>query len=176
MTRMRGAVTVRGGAAGAVVAAALAGATVLVTHWEGKSNTPYADINGVTTVCYGHTGSDATTAKTDAQCLTLLRGDLAAADDVVMRCITHRPMPIAVRAALDSFTYNVGPGKAGTKDGLCVLRNGGMPTIRLVANLGDWSATCDALLSWDKAGGRVVQGLANRRADERALCMSVVGQ
>jgi lysozyme len=34
-----------------------------------------------------------------------------------------------------------------------------------------WAAACDAFLMWNKAGGRVVAGLANRRAAERALCM-----
>ncbi len=38
-------------------------------------------------------------------------------------------------------------------------------------NAGDIRGACDALLAWNKAGGRVVQGLTNRRQDERRLCL-----
>lgn len=38
-------------------------------------------------------------------------------------------------------------------------------------NAGNWRGGCDAFLMWNRAGGRVVRGLALRRARERALCL-----
>jgi len=37
-------------------------------------------------------------------------------------------------------------------------------------NAGNIPSACNALLMWNKAGGRVVKGLDNRRKQERALC------
>lgn len=33
----------------------------------------------------------------------------------------------------------------------------------------EWRSGCDAFLMWNKAGGKVVQGLVNRRERERAI-------
>lgn len=40
-------------------------------------------------------------------------------------------------------------------------------------NAGDYAGGCDAFLLWNKAGGRVVQGLVNRREDERRQCLGL---
>ena len=40
-------------------------------------------------------------------------------------------------------------------------------------NSGDYAGGCDAFLMWNKAGGRVVQGLVNRRERERRLCLGL---
>jgi len=39
------------------------------------------------------------------------------------------------------------------------------------ANAGDMRGACDSLLLWNKAGGKVVNGLTVRRQKERALCL-----
>ena len=39
------------------------------------------------------------------------------------------------------------------------------------AMAGDLPGACDALLMWNKAGGKVVKGLTKRREAERALCL-----
>jgi lysozyme len=39
----------------------------------------------------------------------------------------------------------------------------------------DYAGACDAFLMWDKAGGRVVAGLVNRRQSERRLCLGEGG-
>jgi len=41
-------------------------------------------------------------------------------------------------------------------------------------NAGDISGACEALTWFDRAGGRVIRGLQNRRADEYRLCMEGV--
>lgn len=40
-------------------------------------------------------------------------------------------------------------------------------------NAGDYAGGCEAFLLWVKAGGRVVQGLVNRRERERRLCLGL---
>lgn len=37
-------------------------------------------------------------------------------------------------------------------------------------NAGDYAGACAEISRWNRAGGRVVQGLTNRRERERALC------
>lgn len=63
--------------------------------------------------------------------------------------------------ALVSFAYNVGLGNLQRS------------TVRIKANRGEWEEAADALLLWNKAGGKVFAGLDRRRKDERALFLSV---
>lgn len=62
--------------------------------------------------------------------------------------------------ALVSFAYNVGLGNLQRS------------TVRIKANRGEWEGAADALLLWNKAGGKVFAGLDRRRKDERALFLS----
>lgn len=39
-------------------------------------------------------------------------------------------------------------------------------------NAGDYEGGCNAFLMWNKANGKVIPGLVNRREQERALCLS----
>lgn len=140
-------------------AGVLALAAAIVRPWEGYEPTPYRDIVGVLTVCYGHTGSDVVAGKryTRAECDALLRRDLAEANSLVRRCIT-RPMPESVEAALTSAAYNVGPRV------VCGS------TLQRKAQAGDWAGACAELDKWVYAGGRKVRGLVDRRAAERRVC------
>ena len=63
--------------------------------------------------------------------------------------------------ALASFIWNVGPGGVGTDT-----------TVGKRLRACNWSGAADALLAWNKAGGVVVQGLANRRQRERKLFLT----
>jgi lysozyme len=62
--------------------------------------------------------------------------------------------------ALVSFAYNVGLGNLQRS------------TVRIKANRGEWEAAADALLLWNKAGGKVFAGLDRRRREERAFFLS----
>lgn len=101
--------------------------------------------------------------------LILLQRDASDAERIVQRCA---PVPMYQHEfdAYVSLVYNVGPGKAGVKDGFCVLKRGGPSTIvrRLLA--GDYAGACDAILSWDKFQGQSLRGLTLRRERERTLC------
>ena len=62
--------------------------------------------------------------------------------------------------ALVSFAYNVGLGNLQRS------------TVRIKANRGEWEEAADALLLWNKAGGKVFVGLDRRRKEERAFFLS----
>jgi GH24 family phage-related lysozyme (muramidase) len=55
------------------------------------------------------------------------------------------------------------------------IAGAGKSTATRRLNAGDIAGGCQALTWWNKAGGRVVRGLVNRRAEEFALCMDGLG-
>jgi len=147
------------GTLGSGAAIALAAALSLIQPWEGKRNDPYRDIVGVLTVCYGET-QGAMRHYSDAECSAKLtqrvEADYAAP---ILRCVpgfANRPYPFAAGISL---SYNIGTA--------AFCRSS---SARLF-NAGKWALGCDALLLWNKAGGKVVRGLVNRREAERKLCM-----
>lgn len=160
------------GAAAAVATVAIGVAAKLAGPHEGTLYKAYRDPIGIWTICRGHTrGVHEGMRATEAQCEEWFQTDLAEANAIVDGCITA-PMTIGQRAAMIDFAFNVGPGRTGVKDGLCVLKNGNQPQIRRKANAGDWQGACDALMDWTRAGGQVFKGLVRRRADARAVCLS----
>jgi lysozyme len=62
--------------------------------------------------------------------------------------------------ALVSFSFNVGLGNLQKSQ------------VRMKYNRGDFDGAMDELLTWNKAGGKVLKGLDNRRKDEKALFLS----
>ena len=148
----------RKGAAGlTLVSAALL--AFLGAH-EGERLTVYRDIVGVPTVCKGHTGPDVVMGQTWTlkQCAAVEARDVAATGAAVLECV-HVPLNQNQYEAFTSFAYNVG------EHAFCTS------TMARLANAGNIPAACDQMLRWNMAGGRVVQGLENRRIDERALCL-----
>lgn len=138
--------------------------TPLVATWEGKENTPYRDIAGILTVCYGDT-ANVTPGKrlSDAECTARLETQLVNHAKPVLRCTPGlRQHPEALAAAI-SLTYNIGP-TAYCKS-----------TVARHFNAGDIRRGCDNFLSWNKArvNGRLqaVRGLTRRRNDERSICL-----
>lgn len=150
---------------------AAAAAALLIAASEGVIYHAQPDIaTGQPNICYGDTHDvQMGDVATPAECQARLLVQLANADAVVNSCIPPPPTP-GVRAALDDFAYNMGPGRAGAHDGLCVLRNGRKPTIRKRAEAGDWRGVCEAFLAWQK-GGDKFPGLITRRGNERELCL-----
>lgn len=151
---------------------ALAAAAALVIASEGLLTHAQPDIaTGQPNICYGdtHDVQPGDTA-TPEECRRRLESQLAIAEAIVDRCYPPPPTP-GVKGALIDLGYNVGPGKKGVKDGICVLRSGAWPTIRKRAHAGDWRGVCNGLPAWNRAGGRVYPGLVTRRANERELCL-----
>lgn len=151
---------------------AIAAASLLVAASEGLILHARPDIaTGHANICYGdtHNVKPGDTA-TVAECKARLAVQVANADAVVDSCIP--PPPTAqIRAALDDFAYNFGPGEAGQHDGLCVLASGQPSTLRKRAEAGDWRGVCNGLLAWRK-GWAEMPGLKARRYHERELCLS----
>lgn len=154
---------------GGSVVGVFALALVLLKPLEGESLTPYRDIANVLTVCHGHTGHVENRRYSHEECGRLLASDMGQAWQVVQRCITA-PMTEYQAAAMLSFAFNVGPGGRGVKDGLCVLKSGAQPRIRVYANQGRWDLACAQFPYWVFAGRQQSRGLANRRAAEQAMC------
>ena len=141
-------------------------ATPLIKRWEGVKTTAYLDTIAsppVWTICYGETESvRAGEARTMAQCEEGLRRGI-----VRYRNGLHRyfePETIRGRltperdAAFVSLAWNAG------------IVGIGRSTATRRLNAGDIIGACEAIGWWNKAGGRVVRGLVNRREDEQRLC------
>jgi lysozyme len=141
--------------------------------YEGLERTAYHDPLGIPTVCYGHTGPDVKLGQvyTAAQCDELLAKDILVANSTINSCITA-PLTPNQRAAFVSFTFNVGPGGRGVKDGFCTLKSGRPSTMRLLINAGQPEKACSELLKWTMPGTVVHRGLLKRRNAEYKLCMT----
>lgn len=132
-----------------------------VSAWEGLSTRAYRDAVNVPTICYGHTaGVKMGDQMTKAQCDALLIKDLEVYAQGLDRCIKVK-LPDTRRAALISFTYNVGVPTACRSS-----------VVRLI-NQGRIAEGCNALLRYNKAGKplKALRGLTNRREAERKLCL-----
>jgi lysozyme len=134
----------------------------LIKRWEGKENEAYKDIVGVWTIGYGHTAAAgppfpfAGMHISDEEAEELLKKDLGKYEQAVEKAVKV-PLTDNQFAALVSFTYNLGEGS---------LRSS---TLLKKLNAGDYDAVPSELAKWNKAGGKVVQGLVNRRKDEAKL-------
>lgn len=145
------------------IATALSAAGLaLIATFEGLSNYAYKDIVGVPTICYGHTSNVSMgDYKTTKECTLILKEESKGFSNSVLR---HAKVPLS-QGELDaytSFAYNVGEG---------AFRNS---TLLRLLNQGKREEACDQLLRWVYAGGKRVQGLYNRRVEERKLCLSGV--
>lgn len=135
-----------------------------VGRLEGLRLEAYQDVVGVWTVCYGETkGVKPGDQYTRAQCEAML-----AAEILEYRAGLHRyfaadtlgqRLPVWRDVAFASLAYNAGVPAIGKSTA----------TRRL--NAGNVAGACEAMTWWNKAGGRVIRGLVNRRTEERALCL-----
>lgn len=138
-------------------------AAPLVMKYEGKEPTAYLDPIGIPTICFGHTRTvsrdDVRNGVTlsDEECTELLNGDLAWAVEAVEDA-AEVSMPVTMRAAFVSFTYNVGETQWRKS------------TLLRVLNEGQYAEACAQLSRWVYADGKKLRGLERRRAAERKLC------
>lgn len=146
-----------------ISAAAIALAVPLTAQFEGLWTTAKIDQIGTgrpLTWCYGETEGPVKLGQrfTKQQCDDMLAAKLPRYAAEISACI-HVPISDKEGAAFTSFAYNVGSA------GFC------KSSAARKLNAGDHVGACNALMAWNKAQGRVVKGLANRRAKERALCL-----
>ena len=137
-------------------------AVVCVSGFEGLRTVAYADPVGIPTICFGETkGVRLGDRATVEECRGMLASSLEIANQSVNACV-RTYLPDTRRAALVSFTYNVG-GQAFCSS-----------TLVRKLNAGDVAGACDQLLRWDLAKGIRLPGLTKRRAAERDMCLQGV--
>ena len=130
----------------------------LIKLFEGCRLTAYRDITDIWTIGYGHTsGVKQGMTITQAQADDYLKSDLIQFEKYVNATGLH--LNQNQFDALVSFTYNCGPGNL-TK----LIKNRNLQQI------------ADAILYYNKAGGREVAGLTRRRKAERDLYIKPINQ
>ncbi len=133
-------------------------------RWEGVKRKAYLDVAQKLTIGCGHLVLPEDHLKlgdviTDARIDELLTKDVQLALSAVNRLVKVPINPSAC-TALISLTFNIGVAAFGRSD-----------TLRRL-NLGDIRGAADAIEHWNRVGGKIVQGLVNRRAAERALFLT----
>jgi len=155
-----GATTQRHGLVGIVGALAAAALFATTPAWEGRELVTYRDIGGVLTYCDGATenamwGKRYTAAECDAQ----LDRDLERHAAGIAMCVPMARLSDGQKVAFVDAAYNIG---VSAFCGSSMARR---------ANAGDMRGSCDALLMWNKVGGKEVRGLTRRRQAEREICL-----
>lgn len=133
-----------------------------IRQLEGEKLTAYPDIVGIWTIGVGHTGFvdgkpvARGMAITKEKSKELLTADLkrfeSAVNDAVKVTLTQNQFD-----ALVSLAFNIGDGAFARS------------TLVNKLNAGDKKGAAEQFLVWKNAGGRVSQGLLNRRQKEKAM-------
>lgn len=137
----------------------------LIKEFEGCKLTAYQDSVGVWTIGYGWTqpvdGKPIRAGMTIKQETAdrLLKTGLISYESDVSRLVKVG-LTQGQFDALVSFTYNLGPRSLSTS------------TLLRKLNAGDYAGAADEFVRWNKAGGKVLNGLSRRREAERALFLS----
>jgi lysozyme len=136
-------------------------ATALIQKWEGCSLRAYPDpATGAApwTIGYGATGPSITegTVWTQAQADADLESRITAIATQIQNESSYM-MDDNQEGACISLAYNIG---ITAFLGSTLFKNW---------NAGNAQAAADQFLVWNKAAGQVMQGLSNRRADERRV-------
>lgn len=137
----------------------------LIKEFEGCKLTAYQDNVGVWTIGYGWTqpvdGKPIRAGMTIKQetAERLLKTGLISYESDVSRLVKVG-LTQGQFDALVSFTYNLGARSLSTS------------TLLRKLNAGDYAGAADEFLRWNKAGGKVLNGLTRRREAERALFLS----
>jgi lysozyme len=128
-----------------------------VPLWEGLKTDPYADLIGKMTVCVGETNVPMRRYSKD-ECMEMLDGSLAGYASAVLKRNPELAGHPNQLAAATAFSYNVGVAAYNRS------------SVARLFSAGKWPQACDALLKWNRAGGKVVRGLSRRREAERQMC------
>jgi lysozyme len=171
---------------GRVVKASIAAdGSATIQHVRGRQYLrAYLDIVGVATACDGITTYQGRKIRkgetfTEAQCTEMLEEELVKHAEGVMRCTPGLALSpdratelrrVGPRFAATSLAYNVGVGRRAIPAKRIRGRGYCGSTVARRFNAGLYPQGCSALLMWNKAGGRVVRGLDQRRRRELAVC------
>lgn len=139
----------------------------LIKHFEGCKQghagkyKAYKCPAGVPTIGWGHTNHhgrkfDMTSVWTIEDCDKEFLSDMEGFEKDVKRLVTHKINGFQFDA-LVSFTYNVGAGNLAKS------------TLLKKVNAGDFEGAAKEFIKWNKAGGKVLNGLTRRRKSESLL-------
>ena len=132
----------------------------LVPQNEGTIFKTYKDPVGVLTYCTGAT-ENAVWGKTytPQECAAQLERDLQRHAQGISKCVDFGKLTDGQKVAFVDTAYNIGVS------GFC------KSSMAKQANAGNLQASCDALMLYDKAGGKVLPGLLKRRSRAREICL-----
>lgn len=136
-------------------------ALIGIANHEAFRSKAYKDVVNVATIGFGTTaGVKPGDTITVERALIRLGQDVGRFESEMRRCIGDVPLYQHEWDAYVSLAYNIGYG------GFCkstIVR-------RLKQNPPDYRGACEAILMWNKAGGKVWPGLVKRREAEYRLC------
>jgi len=131
----------------------------LIQEFEGCILKAYRCPAGVLTIGYGHTGPDVKSGMVIShnEADDLLRDDLKIFERNVSSLVGDAPTSQNQFDAMVCLAFNIGVSAFRKSS---VLREHCKP---------DYTRAADSFLLWNKAGGKILQGLVRRRKAERAL-------
>jgi GH24 family phage-related lysozyme (muramidase) len=131
---------------------------LMIKSFEGLRLKAYRDAVGIWTIGYGTTrGVQPDMSISEAKAEQFLQQDLNRFEEAIHEAV-EVPLNDNQFSALVSFTYNVGSG---------ALRSSTL--LKYLNARRDLHSIADEFLRWNRAGGRVLEGLTRRRKAERAL-------
>ena len=129
----------------------------LIKHFEGCELQAYQCAAGVWTIGYGHIkGVSEGMSITQEQAEQMLLDELKEYENYINELVTVN-LSQNQFDALVSWVYNLGPANLQSS------------TLLKVLNSGDYSGVPAQIERWNKAGGKVLEGLIRRREAESAL-------
>ena len=129
----------------------------LIKHFEGCELEAYKCPAGVWTIGYGHIkGVKEGMTITESQAEEMLKSELNEYEGYINNLVTAELNQNQFDAMV-SWVYNLGGGNLKTS------------TLLKVLNSGDYDGVPAQMMRWNKAGGKVLEGLTRRRQAEADL-------
>ena len=130
---------------------------------EGYVGHTYKDSVGVPTIGFGTTlGVKKGDTITVERALVKLGNNVQEKEVAMKQCLGDVPLYQYEWDAYVSLTYNIGTGA------FC------KSTLVKKLKVSDYEGACKEILKWNKAGGRINDGLVKRRRDEYKQCIGIV--
>lgn len=134
----------------------------MIALHEGYRGEAYDDGVGIQTIGFGSTAGVKRGDRTDpVRAVQRLAADATRVSQAVARCVGEVPLYQHEFDAYVSLTYNIGV------NAFC----GSTLVKKLRSTPPGYAEACREILRWNKAGGRVQNGLVRRREAEYALCV-----
>ena len=129
----------------------------LIKHFEGCETEAYLCPAGVPTIGYGHIkGVQMGDVITGAQAEEMLVEELTEYENYIHDCVTA-PLNQNQFDAMVSWVFNLGVGNLKSS------------TLLKTLNIGNYRGVPEQIMRWNKAGGKVLEGLTRRRQAEADL-------